>query len=71
MLVLGGWAVGIWANATEQSISARALIPTSFRTTRLHPLDCIFPRFPQRVCRNCLTKAESVLHSEPFFGLTH
>jgi len=71
MLVLGGCAVGIWANATEQSISARALISTSFRTTRLHPLDCIFPRFPQRVGRNCLTKAESVLHSEPLFGLTH
>ena len=45
MLVLGGRAVGIWAIATEQSISAQALIPTSFRKTLLHPLNCIFPLF--------------------------
>lgn len=63
MLVLGGWAVGIWANATEQSISAQALISTSFRKVRLHPLGCIFPRFPPRVCPvTARQELESVLH---------
>ena len=40
MLVLGGWAVGIWASATEQSINIQALVSTSFRKAPLYSLAC-------------------------------
>ena len=44
MLVLGGRAVGIWAIATEQSISAQALAIRIWKILS-YPLNCIFPLF--------------------------